>query len=346
MNRQIDMLYKVSLTLMRENGLCIASTGEFYQHFCWMRDMFYQSLPHLLYNHELYKKMYRVQLDYLWKLESRDKKLSLMILYPDRKNIANNFIHARIDPINIDEINTEWGNRQNDAVASFLLGIVWGEKAGIKIIESLQDIHIVNLLIQYLGAVEFHKCKDNGIWEEMTELHSSSIGACIGALKALRDLNYPGILVPDKMITLGQRALNRLLPKETPGKEFDMAQLTLIYPFDVVSEKQKEIIIYNIETYLMGDYGCKRYLGDTYDGKNHLNKGDSEPEWALGDLYMAIIYSKTDPENAKIYLNKVLNNTENGNITEMFVNGKPCINTPLGWAVGLAIMAIHKIYFI
>jgi len=47
------------------------------------------------------------------------------------------------------------------------------------------DKELVQLLVDYLVALEYWQDADNGMWEENREVHASSIGACVAGLLAI-----------------------------------------------------------------------------------------------------------------------------------------------------------------
>ena len=192
---------------------------------------------------------------------------------------AFRYIHARYDPLTGEEIREEWGNKQNDAVGAILFKIGDLVKKGVLKLSD-DDKRIVQKLVSYLAAIEYWKDADNGMWEENEEVHASSIGACVAGLQAVRGI----VVVPEVLIAKGKEALNTLLPRESATKETDLALLSLIYPYNVVDEKQRDAILRNVEEKLLRERGVIRYVGDQYYNKN------GEAEWTMGLAWLAIIY--------------------------------------------------------
>jgi hypothetical protein len=341
---KLKQLYKTLRGLRLENGFYIASTGDYYRQFCWLRDVFYESIPELKTNPEMYKQTYHTLLDYFKMIEKKYRKFTDMIEHPHPK-YSYRYIHARVCAKTFDEIHEKWGNKQNDICGEVFYGIAQGIKNNIEIIRDVTDVEIINKIIKYLEALEFFQDDDSGMWEEIKEVRSSSIGAVVSGLKALKSLNIEGIIIPDSLITKGEIALNQLLPRESATRNVDMSLLTLIYPFDIVSEKQRDTIIHNVEKELIRDHGCVRYIGDYYFNADDGNRVGNEAQWTMGKLYLALIYNKMgNREKAKEYLHSIIDKCDGGKIPELYVNGVANCNNPLGWSVALAIKAIEEIY--
>lgn len=339
----VNKLYENLKKLRLDNGLYIASTGEFYRQFCWLRDCFYESLPSLTIEPRLYEQTYHTILDYLKMIEKKYNKFSSMIENPNHKE-AWRYLHARIGADTFDEIHDFWMNKQNDVCGELLYGIALGEQNGLDIIRDYDDVHMINLIIKYLESIEFWKDFDSGIWEEDEGIRSSSIGSCVAGLIAIKNLNNPNIIIPENLIMKGKIVLSQLLPNETKHRDVDMALLTLIYPFNVVNEKQRDQILNNVEKKLLREYGCLRYIGDYYYNADYSNLLGNEAQWTLGDLYLANIYiDMGNIEKGKFHLNRVLSKCPDGNIPELYVNGVPNCNLILGWSNALAILALQKL---
>lgn len=130
------------------------------------------------------------------------------------------------------------GNKQNDAVGEVLYLIASCEQAGNTVVETESDKALVQMLVNYLNTIEYWHDADSGIWEENQEVRASSIGAVVRALKTAKELPY--ITIPEGMIEKGEEALRTLLPRETSTRFCDLALLSLIFPFNVVTEEEKK----------------------------------------------------------------------------------------------------------
>lgn len=296
----------------------------------WLRDNVYAALGlEAVGNYGAVVKTYRALLEILKKHEY---KIDWMIREPMPK-AAFRYIHARYDPVTGDEIREEWGNKQNDAVGAMLFKI--GELVGKGILKlSGDDKRIVQKLVSYLAAIEYWHDADNGMWEENEEVHASSIGACVAGLVAVKGM----VVVPQVLIDNGKEALNKLLPRESVTKETDLALLSLIYPYNIVDEKQRNAILRNVEENLLREKGVIRYAGDKY-----YNNGQGEPSWVMGLPWLAIIYKQLGiADKHKFFLDKTQSAMNGqGELPELYFanSSQHNENTPLGWAQSLFVVA-------
>lgn len=329
-------LHKTNNSLRKEHsGLYTASLGEHYVNYVWIRDVYYQAKVNLKYNPDAYIQTYRSLLDYYKGLNYKyENKLDNLIKRPfPLDNIR--FIHPRFYP-NLNEITGNWGNLQIDTFGYFFLGIAEGVKNGLEIIRDDSDMDIINKLVKVLYKVQYWNIQDNGIWEEKEELHASSIGAVVSGLKALEEVEF---IIPQKLITEGEKVLNNLLPNESITKTVDLSLMTLIYPFNILSESHSQTVLANVHAKLERCNGVIRYANDTYYNIN------GEAEWTFGLAYLFFAYIDTNFELAEKYLIKLLSLIdENGYVPELYFSNSntPNDNNPLGWSVAMTILAIDK----
>jgi phosphorylase kinase alpha/beta subunit len=87
----------------------------------------------------------------------------------------------------------------------------------------------------------------------------------------------------DRLIGAGARALAEILPAECiqpdprKNRRYDAALLFLVYPLEVVDDVMGQQIIEDVLQHLQGDYGIRRYLGDSYwtaDFKDKVPAGE------------------------------------------------------------------------
>ena len=324
-------------SLQHPTGLFSASRKDVKTGYnlCWIRDTIYASLGfEAVKNTAAVKKIYHALLGLLLKHEY---KIDWIIKQPHPK-VPFRYIHARYDPVEMCELWEEWGNKQNDAIGAVLFKIGEFENKSVKIIRNSDDVRILQKLVNYLEAIHYWHDPDNGMWEEKEEVHTSSVGACVAGLRAIGKVN--GITVPRQLIENGEKALKQLLPSESETKEVDLALLSLIYPYDIVTQQQREIILKNVEEKLVRNKGVVRYPGDKY-----YNNG-SEAEWAFGFPWLAIIYKQlNNPEKYAHYTRKTLEAMNGkGELPELYYGktDKFNENSPLAWGQALCIVAMEQ----
>ncbi|MFH1132996.1 MAG: glycoside hydrolase family 15 protein [Nanoarchaeota archaeon] len=296
----------------------------------WLRDNLYEAIG--LENAKDYKallKTYHALFNILLKHEDH-----IDAAIKQKPEHENGYIHARYCPLTFDKFDEPWGNKQNDAIGGFLFKVGQLMQRDIKVIRGKKDFRILKKLVHYLDSIEYWHDPDNGMWEEAPEVHASSVGACLAGLKAIS----PYVSVPEHLINNGQDALNQLLPSESATKLVDLALLSLIYPYGVVSPEQRDRILENVETYLVRDRGVIRYIGDLY-----YNNG-SEAEWTFGFPWLAKIYKDIGNRSKyRFYLSKTLRSmTWKAEMPELYFGHtqKHNRNTPLGWAQALVMEAV------
>ncbi len=326
---------KILARLQHENGLFSASARDVKTGYnrAWIRDNVYAALgleSSSTTSKKALVRAYRALLDIFLKHEY---KIDWMIKEPQPK-AAYRYIHARYDPITMNEIYEEWGNKQNDAIGAVLFKIGELESKGIKIIRNGKDLRILQKLVNYLSAIEYWHDKDNGMWEENEEMHASSVGACVAGLRKISSIAD----VPNELVAKGQAALNAILPRESETKSVDIALLSLIYPYNVANEQQKKQILENVENNLVRKRGVIRYKGDKY-----YSNGNGEAEWTFGFPWLAIIYRQmNNPEKYAYYMRKSYNSmNEKGEMPELYYSGTNIHNenSPLAWGQALMMVA-------
>ncbi|MBI2546811.1 glycoside hydrolase family 15 [Candidatus Woesearchaeota archaeon] len=326
-----------SLSILKElqssNGLLTASKASVKTGYnrAWIRDNIYESLGfEATRNYKELVRIYRALLDVLLKHEY---KIDWAIR--EKPKHAYQYIHARYDPETGDEILEEWGNKQNDAVGALLFKIGDLESKGVRVLRDKNDTRVIQKLVYYLESIEYWHDKDNGVWEEHEEVHASSVGACAAGLKAISRI----VDVPKDLIMKGEKALLKLLPRESETKDVDLALLSLIYPYKIVSRDMALIILKNVEKKLVKEKGVIRYEGDQY-----YNKGLGEAEWVMGFPWLAIIYRDLKmPDKYAEYLRKTIACiNEAGELPELYYanSGVHNENSPLGWAQALFLVAM------
>ncbi len=340
--------YEILKRLQLENGLFLASTSSDYSY-VWLRDSFYMSLPYIDKNCGTYEKVYHRILDLFIELE--DVKLTYHTKV--KPVLWFEFIHARYSAQDVKEIpDHEWGHSQNDAIGAILWGIGEGVKNGRSIIRNNKDIEIIQKLVYYLETLEYWKHDDSGMWEEIREVRSSSIAACVAGLNSVHEL---GFVVPTYIIEEGMLALYKLFPKETETRNIDLAQMSLVYPYNIFDNILSEEILRSVEENLVRDRGVIRYEGDSYYNplEKEYGRGMSrsfykgtEAEWCFGFGFLSLGYMNLgNVEKAKYYLDRLESiMLEDGSVPELYYSGsdKYNVNTPLGWANSMYILAKER----
>ena len=192
----------------------------------------------------------------------------------------------------------------------------------------------IEKLIAYLASIEYWQNPDNGMWEEYEEVHASSVGACLAGLIAISQ----HFDVSEHLIVHGRNTLDALLPRESASKDVDLALLSLIYPYQIVSVEQRNLILRNVEGQLVRARGVIRYKGDLY-----YNRG-GEAEWTMGLPWLAIIYKQLgDKARFELYMKQTLEAMNSrGELPELYYadSQEHNDNSPLGWAQSLYLVAV------
>jgi GH15 family glucan-1,4-alpha-glucosidase len=298
----------------------------------WIRDNVYTLIGlESAKKYSLVKKTLRALLDILLKYEYKiDFAIRKKPIHPYQ------YIHARYNPATMEEIWENWGNKQNDAIGALLFKIGDLEEKGIRILRNKNDLRMVQKLVNYLESIEYWHDKDNGMWEENEELHASSIGACAAGLKKIRKI----VDVDNELIRKGKIALNQLLPRESITKEVDLALLSLIYPYNIATKEQKNLILKNVESKLLREKGVIRYHGDNYYNRN------GEAQWTMGLPWLAIIYRQMKkPSKYALYMRMAVRAmNKKGELPELYYadSDEHNENTPLAWSQALFIAGLNE----
>ena len=263
--------------------------------------------------------------------------------------------HVRFDGLKLSDIDQTWAHAQNDALGYFLWLYFKLANEG-SIVPTPADLQFLSLFPLYFSALQYWQDEDSGHWEETRKISASSIGVVVGALRIMRnfwsaqnlggryglDKNTVTIEALDHLIARGEEALKNILPSEciqkapTKARRYDGALLYLIYPLDVVDDKTADTIISDVKANLQGDYGIRRYNGDSFwapgyksklsedqrtaDFSNDLSARDAmlekgqEAQWCIFDPTLSAIYGRKylathRPEDLKLqtdYLNRSL----------------------------------------
>lgn len=329
-------------SLQKPSGVFTASAHDVKTGYdkAWLRDIYFMTLGFLEVGEiEVVQKAAKALLTVF--VKHKDK---INWAIQNKPSEAWQYIHARFNPETFEEYWEEWGNSQNDAVGEVLNLISELEIRGVGIVETEEEKEMLQMIIDYLVNLEYWQDYDNGIWEENMEIHASSIGSCVAGLRKARQV--PWLSVPETAIFQGEHALRELLPRESVTKFSDLALLSLIYPFAVVTKEEEDEILKNIEYHLVKKHGVIRYKFDRYYNAN-VDGFSEEAEWCFGLPWLAIIYAKRgEREKAYYYLRQAKNVvTEDGLIPELYYSNsnQPNDNTPLGWAESMYVVALKTV---
>lgn len=337
----IDKHLEILKDLQYDSGLFAASSknvGTGYDK-SWLRDNFYETIAfEIIGDWNTVEKTYQAILALFLKHE---QKIDWAI--ENKPEHTFQYIHARFNPDNFDEFWEEWGNKQNDAIGCILFRIGELEHHHKKtILKSDDEVRIVNKLVKYLGNIEYWHATDNGMWEEWEEIHASSVGACVAGLKSINRLDK--VEVPEDLIKKGEEALHNLLPRESEGKFVDLALLSLIWPYNVVTEEERDRILENVEYHLLRERGVIRYKEDRYYNKNEDGYSE-EAEWTFGLAWLAIIYQHLGnfKKAEELIKDLIAVDTPDG-LPELYFSNSAEYNenTPLGWSESLYIVALYN----
>lgn len=329
----VPRLLQTLLSLRYPNGLFAASrwdAGTGY-HRAWIRDNVYVALCLEQVDPAFAIRTYHALLDCIrkheWKLDAAIQRKPELSYY---------HLHPRYDPVDMAEVEGEWGNKQHDAIGLLLFAIGGAIGKGMRIIRNEDDARVLQKLIFYLDAVEYWHAPDHGIWENEETAHTSSIGACVAGLRAIES----HLFVPEVLIERGEAALRAILPRESALRETDMALLSLIWPLNIVDAETAGDILKRVEDQLVRNKGVIRHAGDWYYAHP---ESTAEAEWPLGFAWLAMIY-KQQGNNPKyqFYLRKLMECLTEGHVPELYYGGTntPNENTPLAWAQAMLIALV------
>jgi GH15 family glucan-1,4-alpha-glucosidase len=383
LEQRIRRSYSNLEKMRKVNGGYVASlyagddgAGDAYNVY-WIRDILYASYANEYVGcFDKLIQSYRLALE-IFKRYHRSI-IDASIIKPDIHSQRGLFMPARVHPTTFNSLTDEWGHHQLDVFGLFMYKMGDLIKKGFGFEFSREDYTLVAHIRDYIFNMGFEA--DYGMWEEGPEEHSSSFGAVLGGLmmwfdQGFYDYKYKrkvelGVHVPvsERMIADGYSALSRLLPNESNSRPYDLAQMSLIWPYNIVDLETKRRLLDQIETHLVRPYGVIRYPHDKYIGKG-TQHADGEPaQWPLGLAWLAICYAKFAEHGAdfdaarntvhfsweerEAYFNKAVQyfaalervmTPDVGFVPEMYVDGEPGHNTPLAWAQSFHIIAGQSI---
>ena len=264
--------------------------------------------------------------------------------------------HIRFDGNTLGEIDEKWAHAQNDALGYYVwfycLLLTQGKLEPVS-----GTLDLLAAFVRYFESIRFWEDADSGHWEEARKIEASSIGTVVSGLKMLKryldqsgnwsQFRYAGTPVSadavDSLVQQGQATLDEILPAECIqadpllSRKYDGALLFLIFPLGLIQGELAETIMEDVRSHLMGDYGIRRYLGDSYwcadykemlgeedrtvdfsddqSSRDKLLKPGQEAQWCIFDSILSIIYgqrflqseNQEDLEKQRFHLDRSLN---------------------------------------
>jgi GH15 family glucan-1,4-alpha-glucosidase len=345
-------------SLRLPNGAFIAAPTEDYRAL-WLRDHLYATFAYwYLGEYEKLKQGVRLVFDIFQKYRH---KIDLRLTSPI--DISSGTIHAKYDAETLGEITEYWGHKQYDALGLFLHIVADLDFKNVIVIRGDEDRKTLQDVVFYLRSIEYWQNPDLGMWEECEIRHSSSIGAVVDGLSYIKRRRLA--IVADPLIQVGEETLRKILPQESQDRclrphhshDCDAAQLSLIWPYNIVSREEADIILarlidgHNSEFPRGGEshklsqtHGLNRYWGDDYYRSNEGKYIGISAEWPMFYFWISIIYSQRhDYKNAERWFMEGCKEIVDNKIPEAYQNGKPNEHMPLAWAHAIALIAFKKL---
>jgi len=247
----------------------------------WVRDN-----VHVAYAHHLQGQSHvagrtvRAIFEFFWKHRQR---FDAIITGETDPNDVMQRPHIRFDGQFLTELaHEQWPHAQNDALGYALwLGCQLVRDGALRLDNTV--VEMLALFPRYFAAIRYWEDEDSGHWEETRKCSASSIGTVVAGLEALAALALdpscallaagfdPSVIeLVSRLVQQGRMALHRILPSEcgqlSPQKNrrYDAALLFLIHPLNVVTGPLSDLILADVDRFLSGPKGIRRYLGDSY----------------------------------------------------------------------------------
>ncbi|MFM6062037.1 MAG: glycoside hydrolase family 15 protein [Microcystis panniformis] len=266
-----------------ENGLfpaALVSNETEYTGYAnvWLRDNVYLAYSHYIIGQTaIAVKNIQTLINYFQKFQRRFINIIQGRVNPEK---IRERPHIRFEGRTLTEIDQVWQHAQNDALGYFLW--FYCRLAREKYVQLSPDcLETIALFPLYFQAISYWQDEDSGHWEETRKIEASSIGVVVAGLRELKrllietEINLtaenrritPAFLAD--LIEIGEQALYQILPAECllpvpQARSYDAALLFLIYPLQVVETNIADQILNNVIVHLQGDYGIRRYLGDSF----------------------------------------------------------------------------------
>ena len=254
-------------------------------------------------------------------------RFDAIIANPSRAAVPEERPHVKFNGYPLSEI-PDWPHDQNDALGYFVWIFARLARLG-HIAVTRTHATLLARFPAYFDAIRFWSDEDSGHWEETRKNSASSIGVvCAGCreLKALlesdRGTELRSFVAPDTIDALVDKGLERLgqiLPfeciQEPPQqRRYDAALIFLVYPLAIVDTAVADQIIDDVQRHLQGEYGIRRYLGDSFwctDYRRNMHTEErtrdfssdmwtrdrffaagSEAQWCIFDPVISVIFGR------------------------------------------------------
>lgn len=301
-------------------------------NYTWVRDNIYVALAHYLQNRgslavENIGTLAKYFLKHKWRFEGIiDGRIDF--------DESMNRPHVRFEGKDLSEIDQKWAHAQNDALGYFLWLFCLLHNRGLRSFLE-EERELLALFAYYFQKIRYWQDEDSGHWEETRKVEASSIGAVVRGLEELKVVlrkrcgegfrhreKTVTVDLLDQLITNGRESLERILPAECiqpdakkakKNRPYDAALLFLVFPMNVAREEMADKIVQNVIKHLQGDYGIRRYLGDSFWSADYKKKlrpeertidfsrnieardsllrpGEEEAQWCIFDPIVSIIY--------------------------------------------------------
>lgn len=306
--------------------------------------------------------------------------------------------HVRFDGHTLEEMSNErWPHAQNDALGYFLW--LYAELAASGDVPLDEPaLATLTLFPRYFAAIRFWQDEDSGHWEEGRKVSASSIGTVIAGLdallllarrhtKAFQSRGSSLVNLTADLAERGRAALADILPHECAqispiqNRRYDAALLFLVFPLNVLTdEPMVDLLTHDVDRFLKGDIGIRRYLGDSYWAPDYEDRlppdvrtrdfsedmttrdallarlGD-EAQWCLFDPILCAHYgrrflttrSQSDAERQVLHFNRALAQiTPSWRCPELYYLRRgeyaPNPHVPLQWTQANLVVALRSMW--
>ena len=239
--------------------------------------------------------------------------------------------HVRFRGADLTELPEKWSHAQNDALGYWLWLTSKLAIAGDLVLDR-DDVSVLIDLLRYWKTIRYWEDEDSGHWEETRKISMSSVGVAVGGLREFRawlatpagdvarSIDPEVDTLSEELWYEGIMAIGTNLPHESgpfgrkTDRHHDSALLFLMYPLDLWEGEVREEVLDNVRQHLLGEFGIRRYLGDSYwcadyktllaadartadfsdnlGARDRLLKPGLEAQWCIFDPILSVIYGQ------------------------------------------------------